>query len=1146
MSPSALRTRGRWRRLILAALLAAGSLGALPATPAMAADPPTDAGRHPKIAQELLDRMAAAKTGPGTRFEAVVVLKDRGNLKASTPDATRRTLADSAGAMQASVVDLVNEHGDQVVNTFWLKNMVLVRATPATLDAITALPVVDHVIPNFTITTPDEPPAREVQAPQATADWGVRKIGADRVQQERGLTGEGVRVAILDTGIDAEHPDLAGKLVSDDPANPEHPGGWIEFAEDGSPVHSTPHDSAYHGTHVAGTVAGGNASGTQIGVAPGADLMAAEIIPDGSGTLAQVIAGMQWAIAPYDADGKPAGKPADVVSMSLGVIGYSDEMLEPARNIYLAGAFPSIAIGNDCPPGGSATPGNVYESVAVGATDSDDDVPDFSCGGVVHKTDWANPPADWPESYVVPDISAPGVDVTSAMPGGEYGTLSGTSMATPHVSGTVALMLQANPALTVDDTLDILSGTAFFDDRYGARPNTRYGQGRIDAYAATAEASLTSGITGTVTAGTSRDPLGGVTITVAATGRSYVTDAQGHFTIRAPAGTYDLTLSRFGYRDEHVQTVVADGRTTTLQKALSPTPRGTISGSVSYGPTGSTVPGAQVRVLDVPDALTAVSDSKGGYTITDVPEGTYQVVATAAGISATQPQQVVVTGGKAASQANFSLPRPPATQRVSVTSEGLQVQADSYWPAMSGDGGVVAFGSPDPDLVAGDTNDDVDVFARDSRTGALERMSEASDGTGANAWAISPTISSDGQHVGFLSAATNLVPGDTNGMPDAFVRDRRTGRTELISVSSDGTQADQPSSQPWLSADGRYAVFLSTAGNLVPGDTNDRQDVFLRDRVAGTTELISVGVDGTPADGHSLGPAISPDGRFVAFQSTADDLVPADTDVHDDVFVRDRQTGTTEMIPAPEGNAAAEPSISADGQTVAYSVNGGPIGFQIFTYDRRTHETTLVSQAADTDAGADAYSASPEISADGNYVAFFSFATNLVPGDDFMSDVFVRDLRAGTTEKVSFGPHGELGDNYSEGPSISADGRYVAFESTATNLVDGDTNASSDVFVHDRKPGPDPRFVLSDLKVGPPGIAHGNPPVRITASVKDIGEVAGSYDAVLWIDGALAAEQAVQVGKDKTASLSFELRDLGSGSHTVRIGTLTGSFTTAR
>jgi Tol biopolymer transport system component len=1135
MSLSALRTRGR--HLVLAVLVTAGALGAVPAAAAVG-PPPTAA--HTKIAKELLDRMAGARSGPDAKFEAVVVLKDRG-LRPSAPAAARKALTDSATAMQAPVVDLVGARRDQVVKTFWLKNMVLVRATPDTLDAVAALPLVDRVIPNFTLHSPTEPRKTRQAAAEPAVAWGVQKIGADQVQRDGG-TGAGVRVAILDTGIDTQHPDLAGKLVSADPANPEHPGGWLEFAPDGSPVHSTPHDSSYHGTHVAGTIAGGHSSGTQIGVAPGAELMAGLVIPGGTGTLTQVIAGMQWAIAPYDADGKPAGEPADVVSMSLGEEGYSSEMVEPARNIYLAGAFPAFAIGNECVAGGSAAPGNVFEATGVGATDADDNVPDFSCGGVVRKEDWADAPANWPDSYVVPDLSAPGVDVLSSLPGGEYGLLSGTSMATPHVSGTVALMLQANPRLTPDETLDILTGTAFFDNRYGARPNTRFGAGRIDAAAAVAEARLASGITGTVTADKSRDPLRDTTITVAATGRSYTSDADGHFRIRVPAGTYDLTLSRFGYHDQRVRAVVTGGKLTDLRVALKPTPRGVITGRVTYGPTGSTVPGATVRVADVLDELTAVSDGNGRYTIKDVPEGAYRVAASAAGISTANPRQVTVNPRWPAA-ADFALPLPPATQRASVTRDGGQIHADTFWPAMSGDGGVIAFASMASEIAPGEANDDMDVFARDTRTGVIERISAAADGAGADAWAISPTISPDGRYVGFLSGATNLVPGDVNGVPDSFARDRRTGANELISVSSDERQADGLSGQPVFSADGRYAVFLSQATNLVPGDTNGRQDVFLRDRVAGTTERVSVGSAGVQADGDSLEPSVSADGRFVAFESGAENLVPGPGNDHRDVFVRDRRTGTTEVIPAPAGVEVTQPSISADGRMVAYASSGPDAPSQVSVYDRQTRASTLVSQAASGTGGADAYTASPRISGDGNYVAFFSFAANLVPGDDGMSDVFVRDLRARTTAKVSGGVGGRLGDAYSDFPSISTDGKYVAFESEATNLVEDDTNGYSDIFVHDRAPGPEARFAVADLRTDG---GHGRAPVRITASVKDVGEVAGTYQALLWIDGAIAGERAVSVRKDQTTRVSFEVRDLPRGTHTVRLGPLAGSVTVGR
>ncbi|MFF5247742.1 S8 family serine peptidase [Streptosporangium sp. NPDC000095] len=904
MSLSALRSRGQ--RLSLAALLVLGSLAAvLPSSPAMAANPasaekpsagrpPAEQDRRGKIAPELIDRTRASGARADDRVEAVVVLGASPGLRSAVPSPSeaRKALAETADAVQAPVVRLVESQGDQVLNTFWIKNMVLVRARPATLEALAALALVDRIIPNFALKAPPEPPAgppsRAAKAGEST--WGIEKIGADRVREERGLTGDGVRVAVLDTGVDIAHPDLTGKLVTDDASDPSYPGGWIEFGPDGRPVPSSPHDSSYHGTHVAGTIAGGNASGTRIGVAPGAELMAGLVIPGGNGTLAQVIAGMQWAIAPYATDGTPAGKPADVVSMSLGAEGYADEMIEPARNIYLAGAFPSFAIGNECLEGGSGSPGNVYEAVSVGATDAGDDVPEFSCGGVVRRTDWIDAPAEWPESYVVPDISAPGVDVLSALPGGEYGMLSGTSMATPHVSGTVALMVEARRDLGVDETLDILAGTSFFDKRYGERPNARFGAGRIDAYAAVAEAALASGVRGVVTDEKTRKPLAGVAVTRTDTGRTVETDERGRFEMRLGAGSYDLGLSRFGYRQEPSRVRVTANHFSDVQIALDRTRWGRISGRVTYGPTGSRVPGATVTVLDVPDSLVTTTDVNGKYMIEDVPEGDYQVAVVAPGVSRSEPGKVTVLGTKTA-RADFALPRSSATERVSLTSDGRQGNGEAWWPKMSADGAVVTFASPGSNFVADDTNNDLDIFVTDLRTLAVERVSVASDGTQSDGFSLSPTVSADGRLVGFGSGATNLVPGDVNGQTDAFAHDRQTGRTELISVASDGTRSDGLSSSPSFSADGRFAVFNSDATNLVPGDVNEKTDVFVRDRTTGKTEAVSVGVGGAVGDGNSREQSISADGRFVAFESGATDLVPGDTNGHADVFVRDRQTG---------------------------------------------------------------------------------------------------------------------------------------------------------------------------------------------------------------------------------------------------------------
>jgi Tol biopolymer transport system component len=405
------------------------------------------------------------------------------------------------------------------------------------------------------------------------------------------------------------------------------------------------------------------------------------------------------------------------------------------------------------------------------------------------------------------------------------------------------------------------------------------------------------------------------------------------------------------------------------------------------------------------------------------------------------------------------------TTRVSVSSTGTQTDEFSWRHSISADGRYVAFASGATNLVSGDTNGTWDVFVHDRVTGETARVSVSSIGTQADGWSSHTSISADGRYVAFASAATNLVAGDTNGVEDIFVHNRVTGETARVSVSSTGAQANGSSGPPSISADGRYVAFVSAATNLVSGDTNGVEDIFVHDRVTGETARVSVSSTGAQANDISNGSSISADGRYVAFASAATNLVAGDTNGVEDIFVYDRETGETARVSVSSTGAQANDSsdgssISADGRYVAFSslatnlVTGDTNGIRnVFLHDRETGETTRVSvSSAGVQANGHSYSFST--SADGRYVAFESVATNLVPGDNNgMSDVFVRDRVTGQTARVSItrGSRRQGDDwSWSGDPSISTDGRYVAFASFASDLVPGDTNGILDVFVRDR------------------------------------------------------------------------------------------------
>jgi Tol biopolymer transport system component len=307
---------------------------------------------------------------------------------------------------------------------------------------------------------------------------------------------------------------------------------------------------------------------------------------------------------------------------------------------------------------------------------------------------------------------------------------------------------------------------------------------------------------------------------------------------------------------------------------------------------------------------------------------------------------------------------------------------------------------------------------------SITRVSVDNSGNEGNGGSSAPTISADGRYVAFDSSASNLVPGDTNGDFDIFVHDRHTSETTRVSVDSAGKEVEGTSEYSAISADGRYVAYSSDAANLVPGDRNQCDphtnspgrciDIFIHDRETRETTLVSVDSVGNQGNSESNYPAISADGRYVAFESKASNLVAGDTNGATDVFVHDRETGQTTRV-----------SIDSAGN----EASGG--------------------------------SWRPDINADGRYVAFMSLASNLTQGDTntcetdpapgTCSDIFVHDRQTGETTRVSVDSAGNEGNHASAYPAISADGRFVAFMSLASNLTQGDTIRKRRIFVHDRQ-----------------------------------------------------------------------------------------------
>ncbi|MEJ3745250.1 S8 family serine peptidase [Actinomycetes bacterium KLBMP 9797] len=620
------------RRLFLATAATTAVLLGLTALPAGAAPAGENADKAASISGALLAELESAGTA-----DFMVYLKERADLSAAAqaPTADARAtqvfqrLTATAARTQADLkADLTAKKAEY--KSFWLANALWVKGDRSLVNAIAASDAVERIeqSKSYPLITPTPVTAE----PGTTADtkaveWGVSNVQAPQVWTEFGTQGEGITVANIDTGVDFDHPALVGKYRGTQADGTfDHNYNWF----DGSGVcgATTPCDNHGHGTHTMGTMVGDDGAGNQVGVAPGAKWIAAKGCGTNECTDAALLGAGQFVLAPTDTAGNNPRPDlhADVVNNSWGG-GRGDLWYEQTVDSWIAaGIFPAFASGNDGRDGCDTTesPGDYPQSYSVGAYDVNNAIADFSGRGTSAVDDG-----------IKPNIAAPGVNVRSSLPGGGYGSNNGTSMATPHLSGAVALAWSAAPALAgdVDATKALLNQTAIDADSTScggtAANNNNFGEGRLSAYqlVLAAPRGPSGAVSGTVTDSGTGDGIAGATVTLGR--RTATTDADGSYELLAPAGAQELSASAYGYHAKSATVTVPEDGTATLDFPLTAAPVVTVTGKVTDGSGHGWPLAARVSIAGRPGAPVTTNPVTGEYSFEVAGNASYDLTVTA-------------------------------------------------------------------------------------------------------------------------------------------------------------------------------------------------------------------------------------------------------------------------------------------------------------------------------------------------------------------------------------------------------------------------------------------------------------------------------------------------------------------------------------
>ncbi|MBW5250236.1 S8 family serine peptidase [Streptomyces sp. P01-B04] len=540
--------------------------------------------------------------------------------KAAKAGAVYRTKTAFAEKSQAGVIALAKEAGAKY-KSFWISNTVRITGDQALAGKIAARSDVATIEADDPVKVPDPlPGTKETQV--NSVEWGLDSINAPKVWNDLGIRGEGVVVGNIDTGVQLDHPALVSKYrgLKED-GSYDHSYNW--FDPSGICPTDAPCDNHGHGTHTMGTMVGDDGAGNEIGVAPGAQWIAAKGCGTNSCSQADLLASGQWMVAPTDSSGanpRPDLAP-DVINNSWGADIIDTWYKDTVQSWVDAGIFPAFSNGNNgtagCNTAGS--PGAYSNTYASGAYDSNNAIANFSSRGTGEA------------GTIKPNIAAPGVNIRSAAPGGGYAVKSGTSMASPHTAATVALMWAASPALrgNVAETEKILNETAIDTDDAScggtAANNNVWGEGRLDAYAAvnaTPRGAL-GAIAGKVVSGT--EGVAGATVTLDGPMKSTLsTGTDGSYALpKVLVGDYKLNVSKFGFHSTESTVTIVDSETATKDFTLEQAPSATLSGTVKTE--AGAEAGASIVVQGTP--VKTVSAADGTYTLT-LPAGAYNLAVT--------------------------------------------------------------------------------------------------------------------------------------------------------------------------------------------------------------------------------------------------------------------------------------------------------------------------------------------------------------------------------------------------------------------------------------------------------------------------------------------------------------------------------------